>query len=99
VAGNSQAITACTVAPVSLACLTAQASAAWVDVGLKEPVEKHQAVRAGLVQPLRDLAGRTELRAELDRHRHGHRVFDPAQDVHVPLPDLTSMIFNNAVER
>ena len=41
-----------------------------VDVGLKEPVEEHQAVRAGRVQPQRDLAGRTELRAELDRHRH-----------------------------
>ena len=61
-----------------------------VDVGLQEPVEQHQAVRARLVKPQGHLADRAEVRAQLDRHRHGHRVLDPAQDVDVPLLDLAA---------
>ena len=41
-----------------------------VDVGLQEPVEEHERVGAGLVEPQRHLAGRAEVRAQLDRHRH-----------------------------
>jgi sulfhydrogenase subunit alpha len=61
-----------------------------VDVGLQEPVEQHQAVRARLVKPQCHLADRAEVRAQLDRHRHGHRVLDPAQDVDMPLLDLAA---------
>ena len=61
-----------------------------VDVGLQEPVEQHQPVRAGLVEPQRHLAGRAEVRAQLDRDRHGHRVLDPRQDVEVALLDVAA---------
>ena len=61
-----------------------------VDVGLQEPVEEHQRVRARLVQPQRHLAGRAEVRAQLDRHRHADRLFDPRQDVDVPLLDVAA---------
>jgi hypothetical protein len=30
------------------------------------------------------------VRAQLGRHRHGHRILDPAQDVDVPLLDLAA---------
>ena len=61
-----------------------------VDVGLQEAVEQHQPVRAGLVQPQRHLAGRAEVRAQLDRHRHADRVLDPRQDVDVALLDVAA---------
>ena len=61
-----------------------------VDVGLQEPVEQHERVRARLVEPQRHLAGRAEVRAQLDRHRHADRVLDPRQDVDVPLLDVAA---------
>ena len=61
-----------------------------VDVGLQEPVEQHQGVRAGLVQPQRHLAGRAEVGAQLDSHRHGDRTLDPRQDIDVPLLDVAA---------
>ena len=66
------------------------ARAVGVDVGLQEPVEEHEPVGAGLVEPQRHLAGRAEVRAELDRDRHGHRVLDPRQDVDVALLDVAA---------
>jgi hypothetical protein len=45
---------------------------------------------ARFVKPEGHLAGRAEVRPELDRHRHrhGHGGLDPAQDVDVPLLDV-----------
>ena len=61
-----------------------------VDIGLQEPVEQHQSVRAGLVQPQRHLAGRAEVRTQLDRDRHAHRFLDARQDVEVSLLDVAA---------
>ena len=61
-----------------------------VDVGLQESVEQHQGVRARFVEPQRHLAGRAEVRAQLDGHRDADRVLHPGQDVDVPLLDIAA---------
>ena len=59
-----------------------------VDVGLEEPVEEHEAVRARPVEAHRHLPGRAEVRAQLDRHGHRHGVAHLLEDLDVPVLDL-----------
>ena len=61
-----------------------------IDIGLVEAIEQHQAVGAGLVQPLRHVRHVAEEWAELDRDRNRHRRLHRLQDVEIGLFDVAA---------
>ncbi len=58
------------------------------DVRLEEPVEEDEPVRAGLVEPRREVREGGEVRRELHRHRDPHRAADAVDDLEVARLDL-----------
>src|SRR5215831_18567882 len=54
-----------------------------VQVGLVEPVEEYQAVRAGFHQTPGHVSSRAEIWTQLDRHRDRHRPLHVVEHVHV----------------